>query len=65
MFPQTYIISNVIFIFMSFAKDTVVATGGDSQDQQQQQQQLTPFLINLFLHLLEKNVSCCFFFLCL
>jgi hypothetical protein len=62
MFPQTYIICNVIFIFISFAEDTLVATGGDSQDQQQQ---LTPFLINLFLLLIEKNVSCCFFFLCL
>jgi hypothetical protein len=25
MFPQTYIICNVIFIFISFAKDPVVA----------------------------------------
>jgi hypothetical protein len=64
MLPQTYIICNVIFIFISFAKDTIVATEGDSREQQQQQ---TPFLINLLLLLLllGKNVSCCFFFLCL
>jgi hypothetical protein len=49
---------------MSFAKDTVSATEGDSQEQQQQQQQ-TPFVINLLLLLLlGKNVSCCFVFLC-